>query len=360
MLEMTFTDHNQWITSAAVVEADLGIPDNSPQSMPKASPTIPYLLDTPLLTDSDTDNVGFYAVLGGTNANWAGGVLLLDISSGNTIELFGMSQNAPSSGSNWYAAAQCLSQLCHGYAFAALPDAIPGLWDSRPIRVYLRNKDITPVSATKDELISNLFNMALIGNEVVQFATARDLGNGFWELSDLLRGLRGTDGETGKHVQGERFVRLTYASVQRVTHDQASLNRAGIYRAITVGDATDSATSFTFTNTGNSLRPFAPALYEMVRRDNGDIYARWSPRARLNSGLLNGQATALDQDSENYEIDVLKDGAAVRTVQLIAREWTYTAAMQTADFGAMQDMVEFNLYQMGRVAGRGFARAMEA
>ncbi|WP_113155959.1 phage tail protein [Nitratireductor sp. OM-1] len=360
VLEHTFTDHNQFGHSQAITEDDLDIDDNEPETIPRASPTTPYMLDTPLLSDAATDNVGFYTVLAGNRNSWSGGVLLLDITSGGTIEVFGVEEPNEAAGSKWYAIAQNTVAVAHGYAMTALPDAVPGLWDeTMAIRVFLMNNDIALASADPDDVLGQPLNMAVIGNEIVQFCNVREVGNGVWELSKFLRGLRGTEHEIGKHRPGERFVRLKQSAINRVTHDVSGLDRPAEFRAVTFGDDPDSAPSFQFINTGNSLRPFTPAIHELVRRSNDDIYVRWSPRRRQNGGLINGQTLEIDQPFERYEIDVLDGAAVLRTEVVEDREWTYTATMHQSDFGEIRDIVRVRLYQIGQTIGRGFAQELE-
>ncbi|MCO5157885.1 MAG: phage tail protein [Aquamicrobium sp.] len=361
ILEHVFVDHNQFLHTTAITEGDLDIDDNQPAVLPRGSPTVPYLLDVPLLSDQETDNVGYYAVLAGNRNTWSGGALLIDISSGGTVQVFGIEEANEAAGSKWYAVAQNSVGIAHGYTLTALPRAMPGLWDDQlAIRVYMLNKEIDLASADPNDLLSQPLNMAVIGNEIVQFSQVRDLGNGIWEISKFLRGLRGTEHEMDKHAPGERFVRLKQSAIKRITHDNSGLNKPQVYRAVTFGDDPDSAASFTFVNTGNSLRPWTPAVHELVRRSNDDIYIRWSPRRRQNGGLINGQTLEIDQPFERYEIDVLDGNTVVRTASITGREWTYAAASQAADFGQVEDRVRLRLYQLGQIVGRGFAQELEA
>ncbi len=361
VLEFVFVDHNQHAASGAIVEDDLITDDDRLDDMPMSSPTYPYMMDIPLLTDTEDDNIGYYCVLAGSRAGWTGGVLLLDITDGGMVEAFGVTEPNQSTGSKWYAVSQNVVNVAHGYCLTPLQPAVAGLWDyGSTVRVYMLNRDIDLSSANPDDMLSQPVNLALIGDELVQFSEARDLGYGLWELSGFLRGLRGTDHLTDKHVTGERFVRFKQAAIKRLKHDQQQLNRPVTYRAITFGDDTDSATNFSFVNTGNSLRPFAPAIHDTARMNDGALYVRWSPRARQRGGLINEHETQLDQPFERYEIDVLDGTEIVRTTALTdVREWTYSATMQTADFGAVQDKVSLRLYQMGQIVGRGFARELE-
>ncbi|MFX9123832.1 hypothetical protein ABTN41_20585, partial [Acinetobacter baumannii] len=54
-------------------------------------------------------------------------------------------------------------------------------------------------------------NRALVGDEIIQFASAQPLGGGLWRLGTLLRGRGGTEWAVGGHTIGDRFVLLDAA-----------------------------------------------------------------------------------------------------------------------------------------------------
>ena len=63
---------------------------------------------------------------------------------------------------------------------------------------------------------------------------------------------------------------------------------------------------FTFTNTGNSFRPYTVSVYQRFRNTEGDVTISWWPRVRLNGQWLSGsdvQLPANDQP-ETYQIDI--------------------------------------------------------
>ena len=64
----------------------------------------------------------------------------------------------------------------------------------------------------------------------------------------------------------------------------------------------------------------------------------------------------LGEAEERYEVDIL-DGATVkRTLTATTPAATYTAAQQTADFGAPQPSVSLRIYQLSATRGRGTPR----
>lgn len=358
VIEFSFVDHHHHEMVDAVTESDIIVDDDQDRTETFGSRTFAYMLDLPLLTDTEEDNVGYYVVMSGTRNGWNGGELVIDISSGGVVEAFGVVEDAENTGANWYTVVDTQEGAPHGFILNRLGPATPGAWDyTNYVRVMLLERDIQLASVAKSELIRNPFNLVVVGNEVLQFADAVDKGNGIWELRTLLRGLRGTDHAIEGHLAGERVVRLLQNSTHRVTHDVAHLNQSGEYRALSFGQSAEEADSFWFTNTGNSLRPYTVSIQEAVKSGD-EFYVRWSPRVRQNGLWQNQIVPELDQPFENYEIDVVSPGGiVVRTAAISSeREWTYTDTMQVADFGSVQDSVTLRLYQMGRIIGRGFAK----
>ena len=358
VIEATFTDHFFHVDMIANAGQDLVVSNdtnNAQTDTPTGSPTYAYLLDCPLITDTETDNVGFYAGLIGTKSGWTGGVLMLDLGAGGSAAAFGSNTVVTSSGSNWYTAATASYLVPHGYAMNALGSAHPEIWDDvNSIQIYLLDRDLALSSATKSDILTQGLNTCVVGDEILAFADAKDLSNGNWKLSGLLRGLRGTEAAIGSHTRGERFLRLNKSAVQRVKHDQQYLGQTGTYRAVSIGDTTENSESFTFTNTGNSLRPRAPMFRRCLRDTARGVTLSWAPRARQNGGWYSGRTTALDQTSESYEIDIVQGGAVKATKSLTGRSFDYTAAQQTSDGVNSASSITVNLYQIGSIIGRGY------
>lgn len=85
----------------------------------------------------------------------------------------------------------------------------------------------------------------------------------------------------------------------------------------------------------------------------GDLTLSWIRRARLNHGMRDGGDVPLGESSEAYEVDVLKGDTVVNTLSTSSQSVVYSAADQTTDFGSTQELVGFNVYQMGK-NGRGY------
>jgi len=60
----------------------------------------------------------------------------------------------------------------------------------------------------------------------------------------------------------------------------------------------------------------------------------------------------MSEASESYELEILSGATVKRTLQVATPAFTYTVAMQTADFGGPVTSIDVRIYQIGAL-GRG-------
>jgi hypothetical protein len=196
--------------------------------------------------------------------------------------------------------------------------------------------------------------------EIVGFAAASfEFAEGAyrrWKLTRLLRGLLGTEDAMRNPVpEGARVVVLD-AGVKPVPILPGEFGAEWNWRigpaARPPADPTYRALAFT--PTGRGLRTFSPCQLRRVPLAGGDLRLSWVRRTRDFGGDNWALAEApLGETAEAYELEILDGVAVVRTVAgLSAPSFVYTAAMQTADFGAPQASVRFRVFQIGAL-GRG-------
>jgi hypothetical protein len=115
-----------------------------------------------------------------------------------------------------------------------------------------------------------------------------------------------------------------------------------------------------FTPEGVGLRPFSVAHVEQpwrTPRSHGDLTIRWTRRSRaLAADSWGGLEVPLGEELEAYEVEIL-DGATVKRVLSTATtSAVYTAAQQTADWGAPLapgDTLDIRIFQLSALVGRG-------
>ncbi|MCC1492747.1 glycoside hydrolase TIM-barrel-like domain-containing protein [Cognatishimia sp. F0-27] len=203
--------------------------------------------------------------------------------------------------------------------------------------------------------------------EIVQAGTADLIAPGRYRMTRLLRGQRGTEGAMANPAPvGARVVVLDDA-LASLPIAEADLGLPWNWRigpaSRSVSDETYVAASFTPVGVG--LRPFSVAHVEQPwrkPRTPGDLTIRWTRRSRALAADNWGAVDApLIEEVEAYEVEIL-DGATVKRVLTASTTSAiYTAAQQTADWGALLapgDTLTIRIYQLSALIGRGAAKTV--
>lgn len=216
------------------------------------TPIIGTFID--LSTFREEQTAGFYvaACLTDTHYHWAGAGLYREIE-----------------GDEWEALDGIPNQSTMGLTVGVLGDPpvgwVAGDWDDdNTLAVDLYYSELETLA---DEQVLQGRNFAIVGNEIIQFATAtRD--NGFpnrWIISRLQRKLRGTGSDIPiVHSSNERFVLYT-AAWRWIEQDPALANVTRTYKFVGSGGDLDTASSVDFNWSGRTQ--FNTPIYNSV--DNG-------------------------------------------------------------------------------------------
>lgn len=294
-----------------------------------------YMLDLPLLRAED-DQAGCYVAMSGI-AGWPGGSLWR-ASDGVNFSNIG----------NFPVAATA------GIALEILASASPHYID-RANSVLVQLLQGTLASCTEDDLLNGA-NIALLGDELIQFQTATLLGPGLYRLSKLLRGRRGTENTITQHTLGEKFIVLNQGSIKFIPALLTDRSRSYAFRGVTVGQNVGMQPDENFTYTLKTLQPLAPVQIRGARVGGigTDLNVSWVRRARINADWVDYIDVPLDEVLEAYELEIMNGAAVMRTFAIAnATTQIYTAAQQTTDWGSVPATFTINLYQMSSRYGRG-------
>ena len=198
--------------------------------------------------------------------------------------------------------------------------------------------------------------------EIFQAGVITLLSPGRYKLSRLLRGQRGTEFRMGDPVPaGARVVALDAAVFPIPTAD-ADVGLAFNWltgpaiRAIT----DPSYKADTVTPSGEGLQCFAPDLYlnpYRRARATGDFLIEWVRRDRsLIADSWDSGEPPLSEASEAYDVEIMSGTTVLRTLTATTPSVLYTAAMQTADLGALLTLgssLTLRIYQRSARLGRG-------
>ena len=306
------------------------------QSINVPGSTFWSLLDIPALVDFEAD-AGWYAAATGYNDAWPGAVIFKSSDEGGT----------------YINAALLTAATPMGAVAESLGSFTPNLFDEFHV-LTVRVLAGELYSAT-ESAVFNGANMALVGDEVLQFKSAELIAANTYALTGFLRGRLGTS--TEGHLAGERFVLLDRSTMVRLSGTVAELNQARLYKGITLGRSLDTSAAQSLTNTGQALKPLAGVQLGGGRDASDNLTINWVRRTRLDAGWQDYVDAPLAESTEAYEIDIYDSGFTVvkRTISVTSSTATYTAAQQVTDFGSTQSSVAMRIYQLSATVGRGNA-----
>jgi hypothetical protein len=216
---------------------------------------------------------------------------------------------------------------------------------------------LTLTSCTEAEIDADpSLNMAVVGNEIINFATATLEGDGTYTLSKFKRGRRGTEWACSDHVAREDFV-----LVSTLEKDAVGLSDVGnemLFKGQTLGrDAVSAPVIEIDPFTGATLKPYAPARLKWST-DGTDLFGEIIRRTRLGGAWVGGTTIPLAENTEEYEVDIMDGDDVVRTITVSGvNTFTYTAAQISADGNTVATPPDTNTYQLSDAVGRGFALA---
>ncbi len=336
---------------AAPVEGGTAVGSSGGVGLPGAiGNTDSELMDIVLIQDAQSGE-GFYLAMApssGDPDDWLGGVLMVSQDGGNSFSNFETLVNAANM----------------GRAATALPAPPGGRWTTwdrvSSITVRLYNPELGLASASEINVLNGA-NLCVLGNELIAFATAVANEDGTFTLSDLLRGLRGSDPFIGTHAAGERFVMVDFTKWANIQNDP-NFGLVRVYKTQSIGSETIPKMTQVFTDTGVRLKPLTAQGPTIATDEGNDLIISWNRQTRIggtNDWADGIETVPLGEASESYEVDIIKDGEVVRTLTSTSPTVTYTSADQVADFGSNQTSVEIVIYQMSAVVGRGFGLEQE-
>lgn len=294
------------------------------------------LLDIPAFP-GDADNSGILRMaVHGLEEGWNGSVIY----------------RSDDGGSNYTRIANALSATVMGTVTSALATG--------PLDVFDETTSVSVNILGDGELESvttlavlNGTNLALIGDEVVQFRTATLTETGKYTLSGFLRGRFGTEEAISGHTAGERFILLN-SLVEKVQLPVSLIGLPRDYKAVTVGKTLGQTTAQSFTYSGVALQPLSPVHIKGERDGSDNLTISWTRRTRINGEWRDNVDVPLNEESERYAVDIMDGSNVVRTITgLISPSATYTAVEQTTDFGSVQSSVTVQVYQLSALVGRG-------
>jgi hypothetical protein len=275
-------------------------------------PTLVHLLDLPL-GDGLGNKPLLFVAAAGSEPGWRRAALSASYDDGGS----------------WQEAGTTAAPAAIGRALAALPAAGSALFDTgSALEVELAHAAMW-LEGRSDDALAGGANLALAGNELIQFGAAEPLGENRFRLSRLLRGRRGTEWAAGGHEADERFILLDAQSLAVLEAPAASPGGAASLLATGIGDLPEPASAAVAIE-GASLQPPSPVHLRAEEAPGGDLLISWVRRSRQGWAWLSGTDTPLGEERELYRLEIEGVGF-LRAAAPETPSYLYTVAQRLAD-----------------------------
>jgi hypothetical protein len=194
--------------------------------------------------------------------------------------------------------------------------------------------------------------------EVIGFGSAVEIAVGRWRLTDLLRGLSGTDDAMAAGAPaGAAVVILDEAVVPLgINGDERGLSLNWLVES--AASAGGRAGPFAFAGGMRAQTPLAPVHVRGCRLASGDVSLTWIRRGRLQADDWDAADIPLDEPSERYRLEFLEGEDVRRSLEVAGSAFTYAAADEIGDFGSPRQQIRLRIRQMGRSVPLGIAATL--
>jgi hypothetical protein len=195
-------------------------------------------------------------------------------------------------------------------------------------------------------------NLAVVGDELMQFGRAEPIGPRQFRLSRLLRGRRGSEWAIEGHVAGESFAMVERDSLCPIELGQASAGAQVSLRARGLGDAS-AAPAISRIVGGEALRPPSPVHLTASRRTDNGLDISWVRRSRLGWAWLDSVDAPIGETAERYHLRLsgtagtIEIDSATPAISITAAEVTSLGAgtatimvSQIGDFAASHEAAQ--------------------
>lgn len=305
-----------------------------------------FLIDTPLLSDADDQTAPFVYV--------AAAPLSTGYWPGATVWASDTGDSDDSYAANWAAFTSGEGSI-YGFMQSTLPSAATDVIDNgSAVEVLLPGGGALSSSTEEAILADRSLNLALIGDELVQFINADLVDTNTYQLSGLVRGARGTEYAADGHAAGERFL-LIGSNIKKRDLGAGEIGDTDYYKFTNVEDLSD-ATAYSLEFTDAPQKPLSPAHLELQQQSSGDWLISWIRRTRIGGSSVDGQDVPLGETSESYRVKIMNGATVVNSYDVTTNEKLYTVAEQTADWGSGQSSLTVQVCQISPALSlEGFA-----
>ncbi len=247
-------------------------------------------------------------------------------------------------GASWTDAGATAPSATMGQALSVLSPSTAAIYDwSNSVDIALLNPSMQLVNSDDRALLSGS-NLAMLGNELIQFRSAQLTTPGRYRLSGLLRGRKATEAAISSHRVGERFILLERDSLLTLPLT-AEVSRVRIM-ASGVGDLAGPAEASHIPR-HVALQPLSPIHLFVSDGGNGGTRLSWTRRSRDGWAWGDYVDAPIGEENERYRVVATPNIGSPRTYETAAAQWIYSAGDKSLDLSAGVTSIVFTVAQLG-------------
>lgn len=304
------------------------------------------VIDLAPLRDEDTTRTGIYyaAAALDPSAAFLGGALYLSLDGGT----------------NYEEVAEITVEAVMGTVKVSPTNATPtprSVDASDTIDVEIFNGELE--SATDAE-VRNGANAIKIGNEILGFRTATlisgppagQAGYSVYRISNLYRGMRGTEINMDQHAVGTLCTLLTFDGLRFLPIPARYIGGTIKLKAVAEGCSLADMPEQSFTFNSGTVVPFVPVISSATNDGANKVTVTWQRQTRAESDPLILTEEPVISPPETYKVRFTQGTSVVKTVT-DARTISYTAAEQTTDGFTPGSGYTIDVWEVHRIGGDG-------
>jgi hypothetical protein len=268
-----------------------------------AGPTTLVAMDLPPLPGALPDRPMLWLAGAGLSPGWRRAGVQISLDGGQSYEFAGL-LSAP---------------VVMGTAQTVLPPASQAGWDRiGTVDVQLLAQSMW-LEARSEEAVLAGANLAVLGDELIQFTQAAAIGSGRFRLSGLLRGRRGSEWAIGEHALGERFVLIDPVAMLALPLPLERLGETVLLKAQGSGDA--GAAVQVVRVESAAIRPLAP-VHLRYRRWGGQLHFSWIPQSRAGFGWPDLTDVPLGEAAPAWRVSLRDSDGLIDSVEVSVPTWS--------------------------------------
>lgn len=289
------------------------------------SPTLAVVANLPALRDQD-DQTGVYIFASGVTSKWSGALVEVSRDGGIT----------------WQSGVTILQSASIGQLTEPLAAWNPYVVeDEESFTVRMTSGELSSIT---DAQLFQQMNGAIVGQEIIQFRSAVLVDAGEYRLEGLVRGRKNT--QVLAHDVDENFALLEDAYFLPL--NRSDIGKTITIRAVTLGTANSDAPTQSFVFSPPKSVTEWPVTNVRADRTGSGIQFNWSPRARMGNAESPYQSVYFN----GYQL-AFTSGSTTKIYTSSNNTFTYTEAMQIADFGSAPVSLTYSISATNSLIGPG-------